>query len=127
MRFSFVFSLIFKNQNYFQNTSILTKNVFLVTLKAKYQNHPNYANRKTLRINWKLIFNIHLTHIIKYNSKWTPRSKVICSKWQVINISVRKNIIWKILLCGWILSSLIQELVKELVRMEYVCWHHNGN
>ena len=66
MRFSFVFSLIFKNQNFFQNTSILTKNDFLVTLKAKYQNPPIYGNRKTPKNNWKLILNIHLTYIIKY-------------------------------------------------------------
>ena len=45
MRFSFVFSLIFKNRTFFPHTSILTKNVFLVTLKAKYQNDPNNVKK----------------------------------------------------------------------------------
>ena len=35
---SFVFSPIFKNYTFFPHPSILTKNIFLVTLKAKYQN-----------------------------------------------------------------------------------------
>ena len=38
---SFVFSLIFKSQTFFPHTSILTKNDFLVTLRAKYKNDPN--------------------------------------------------------------------------------------
>ena len=45
MRFSFVFSLIFKNRTFFPNISILTKNVFLDTLKAKYQNDPNKVKK----------------------------------------------------------------------------------
>ena len=45
MRFSFVFSLMFKNRTFIPNTSILTKNVFLVTLKAKYQNDPINAKK----------------------------------------------------------------------------------
>ena len=42
------------------------KNVYLVNLKAKYQNLPIHGNRKTPKNNWKLILNIHLTYIIKY-------------------------------------------------------------
>ena len=38
MRFSFVFSLIFKIRTFFPHTSIFTKNDFWVILKAKYQN-----------------------------------------------------------------------------------------
>ena len=38
MRFFFVFSLIFENWAFFPHPSILTKNDFLVILKAKYQN-----------------------------------------------------------------------------------------
>ena len=34
----FVFALIFENQTFFPNTSILTKNVFFGILKAEYQN-----------------------------------------------------------------------------------------
>ena len=45
MRISFVFSLIFKNRTFFPHSSILTKNVFLVTLKAKYQNDPNKVKK----------------------------------------------------------------------------------
>ena len=37
MRFSFLFSLILKDRTFYIHTSMLTKNVFLVTLKAKYQ------------------------------------------------------------------------------------------
>ena len=40
MRFYFVFSLTFQKLTFFPHTSILTKNVFLVNLKAKYQNVP---------------------------------------------------------------------------------------
>ena len=38
MRFSFVFSPIRENWTISPHTSILTKNVVLVTLKVKYQN-----------------------------------------------------------------------------------------
>ena len=40
MRFSLVFSLIFKNRTFFPYKSIWTKNICLITLKAKYQNVP---------------------------------------------------------------------------------------
>ena len=45
MRFSFVFSLIFKNRTFIPHATILTKNVFLVNLKAKYQNDPNNVKK----------------------------------------------------------------------------------
>ena len=45
MRFSFAFSLIFKNRTFFPNTLILIKNAFLVTLKAKYKNDPNKVKK----------------------------------------------------------------------------------
>ena len=45
MRFSFVFALIFKNLTFLPYTSILTKNLFLVTLKAKYKNYPNKVKK----------------------------------------------------------------------------------
>ena len=45
MRFSFVFSHIFKNRTFIPNTSILTNFFFLVTLKAKYQNDPNNVKK----------------------------------------------------------------------------------
>ena len=63
MRISFVFSLIFKNRTFFPHSSILTKNVFLVTLKAKYQNDPN----KVKKCHMFQVTEIFLPHgIIKY-------------------------------------------------------------
>ena len=38
------FSHIFKNRTFSPNTSILTKNVFFIILKAKYQNVPIISN-----------------------------------------------------------------------------------
>ena len=43
--FPFLFSLIFKNLTFFPHSSILTKKVLLVTLKAKYQNDPNKVKK----------------------------------------------------------------------------------
>ena len=45
MRFSFEFSLIFQNRTFIPHSSILTKNDFLVTVKAKYQNDPNNVKK----------------------------------------------------------------------------------
>ena len=41
MKFLVVFFLIFENRTFVPHTSILTKNIILVTLKVKYQNDPN--------------------------------------------------------------------------------------
>ena len=45
MRFSFVCLLIFKNRTFYTHTSIMKKNVSLVTLKAKYQNDQNNVKK----------------------------------------------------------------------------------
>ena len=114
MKFSFVFSLIFKNRTYIPNTSILTENVFLVTLKVKYQNVHTVCSfspvTKYLLIPraWKISMTWKMWHFFTlFGSFWYLAIKVTNKKWFV-----------QIEICGksvgfWNISKNTKENTKE--------------
>ena len=129
MRFSFVFSLIFKNRTFFPYTSILKKNVFLITLKAKYQNVPIIS--EFCHMSWvtgSLLANLISKNfcIILYETPCTLPLILRCINSYILPRAFPFIILFHYLILWLILIWLFFNLGAKWVAKLELIWMHKG-